>query len=140
MLFLYHRLNPAQVQAVQSALTQSVTMIQGPPGTGKTHVAASIVRHAVDANVKVLVAAETNVAVDNLARKVWNGGQFTNFVRLAGSGGDKVSPDLVQFTLEDGKLATLAETTGRKVAYRDQATGKMRYKAFNILEANANGQ
>ena len=101
-------------------------MIQGPPGTGKTHVAAGIVHHAVDAGVRVLVTAETNVAVDNLARKIWKGGQFTSFLRLA-SGVDKVGPDLIQFTLEEGKLATLAETTGKKVSYKDQSTGKMRY-------------
>ena len=65
-----------------SLLQQSASLIlylelylplnQGPPGTGKTRVAASIVMHAVRNNVKVLVMAETNIAVDNLAMKIWN--------------------------------------------------------------------
>ena len=63
-------LNPGQAEAVQKSARQRVTVIQGPPGTGKTHVAVSIILTAVAAGEKVLVVAETNIAVDNITRRL----------------------------------------------------------------------
>lgn len=67
------RLNPSQLQAVQSALSRSVTLWQGPPGTGKTSTLTAMVAAAVrmleDDPVprgRVLAVAASNVAVDNL--------------------------------------------------------------------------
>lgn len=68
-------LNASQRCAISAALGQRLTLIHGPPGTGKTHVACEIVRRVCDkfqagSNKCVLVAAETNMAVDNLTRKL----------------------------------------------------------------------
>jgi regulator of nonsense transcripts 1 len=80
-------LNEPQATAVQTAISQPVTLIQGPPGTGKTVTSAAIVWHllkmrqteriaaAVNGGAgrgrwprtKILVAAPSNIAVDNLA-------------------------------------------------------------------------
>ena len=67
--------NESQRSAINASLTQDITLIHGPPGTGKTHVASEIVLRAVQLEYsttkgKVLVAAETNMAVDNLTRKL----------------------------------------------------------------------
>jgi DNA replication ATP-dependent helicase Dna2 len=74
--------NPEQRHAVWRALAaQDYLLIQGPPGTGKTRVVAEIVRRLVQRGERVLVAAFTNQAVDNvLARLIADG--FEDFVRL----------------------------------------------------------
>lgn len=69
-------LNHSQVEAVRTALTQPLCLIQGPPGTGKTVTSATIVYHLVKINrknwtgPKVLVAAPSNVAVDQLSEQI----------------------------------------------------------------------
>ena len=73
------RFNPSQENAISAALTQRLTLIHGPPGTGKTFVTCEIVHQLVhkmraeadgDNKCKILVAAETNNAVDNLTQKL----------------------------------------------------------------------
>ena len=66
--------NESQQKAIDAAVTQQITLIHGPPGTGKTHTATEIVHRVCQkyssGKCKVLVAAETNMAVDNLTRKL----------------------------------------------------------------------
>lgn len=64
------RLNDGQREAVQKALAApDLCLIQGPPGTGKTTVIADICLRAALMGQRVLVASQTNLAVDNaLAR------------------------------------------------------------------------
>ena len=66
--------NESQQRAIDAAISQKITLIHGPPGTGKTHTATEIVRRVyqkyLSSKSKVLVAAETNMAVDNLTRKL----------------------------------------------------------------------
>lgn len=47
-----------------------VSLIQGPPGTGKTHVAVAIIVTLACLGLKVLLAAGSNKAVDNLSTSV----------------------------------------------------------------------
>lgn len=64
-------LNHSQIHAVKSVLQQPLSLIQGPPGTGKTVTSAAIVYHlAHSGQGQVLVAAPSNVAVDQLAEKL----------------------------------------------------------------------
>jgi DNA replication ATP-dependent helicase Dna2 len=75
-------LNPEQREAVHRALAaRDFLLIQGPPGTGKTLVAAEIARRAVARGKRVLLAAFTNQAVDNVLLRLAHDG-MRDFVRL----------------------------------------------------------
>ncbi len=74
--------NPGQRQAVARALAaRDFLLVQGPPGTGKTRVVAEIIQRAVARGERVLVAAFTNQAVDNVLRRLLAEG-YHDFVRL----------------------------------------------------------
>lgn len=47
-----------------------VVLVQGPPGTGKTSVLAEVLRTLVSQGARLMVAAPSNAAVDNLIRRV----------------------------------------------------------------------
>ena len=63
---LVDKLNKEQEKAVRSALAApEVYFIQGPPGTGKTTVIAELINQITADGQRVLVASQTNLAVDN---------------------------------------------------------------------------
>jgi len=96
------KLNSSQIKAVQKALRSTFTLIQGPPGTGKTQTSATIVFNAVrkmNLESKVLVAAPSNIAVDNLAERLVNAG--LKVVRVAAKTSNKVSPSIMPYVLEN---------------------------------------
>ena len=60
-------LDESQVEAIETAVGQRLTMIQGPPGTGKTHTAVHLLSALIEmGRGPILACAESNVAVDNL--------------------------------------------------------------------------
>lgn len=63
-------LNRSQTQAVAMMLCERVSLIQGPPGTGKTRTivtAIKLLKQDFQVPHPIMLAAHTNVAVDNLA-------------------------------------------------------------------------
>lgn len=64
-------LNGSQCAAIRTALRCRLSLVQGPPGTGKTVTAAYFIGCAVRLRLgPVLAVAGSNVAADNLLRKV----------------------------------------------------------------------
>jgi len=93
------KFNPSQQRAINAALRQRVTLIHGPPGTGKTVLACKIVHlfcNQLCNKEYILVTAETNMAVDNLTRKLLE--LNVKVVRIGRS--DAISPDIQQAVLE----------------------------------------
>ncbi|WFD07101.1 hypothetical protein MVES1_002458 [Malassezia vespertilionis] len=63
-------LNESQTMAVAMMLRERLSLVQGPPGTGKTRTlvsAVSLLKQHFQVPQPILLAAHTNVAVDNLA-------------------------------------------------------------------------
>lgn len=63
--------NIRQKEAYIEALNaDDIYLIQGPPGTGKTTIITEIVKYVIEKGARVLVASETNIAVDNVLEKI----------------------------------------------------------------------
>ncbi|GAC1304798.1 MAG: DEAD/DEAH box helicase [Ktedonobacteraceae bacterium] len=74
--------NDEQNLAVERALQmQDYLLVQGPPGTGKTSVIAEIVKCLCRQGQRVLLAAFTNQAVDNMLKRLDSEG-FHDYIRL----------------------------------------------------------
>jgi hypothetical protein len=68
---LLKSLNQSQIKAVEGALNcQDLFLIKGPPGTGKTTVIAEICYQLAKQGKRVLIASQTNLAVDNAISKI----------------------------------------------------------------------
>ncbi len=94
---LPHALNEEQAAALDLAdRAEDVALVHGPPGTGKTTVLVEVVRRAVARGEKVLAAAPSNLAVDNLVERLVAAG--LGCVRLGHPA--RVLPAVLEHTLE----------------------------------------
>ncbi|XP_071941136.1 uncharacterized protein [Antedon mediterranea] len=95
-------LNESQMEAVDAAMNDGITIIQGPPGTGKTFTATEIIKRWVDTwdSKPILACAETNEGVNNLIMKVLTLGFISpdDMVRIGNV--SKVTDDMKRITLE----------------------------------------
>lgn len=64
-------LNESQNRALEAAMRNSLAFLWGPPGTGKTHTIVAILTQLLNTlpQARVLVAAPTHNAVDNILQK-----------------------------------------------------------------------
>ncbi|KAL7722559.1 Nonsense-mediated mRNA decay protein [Entamoeba marina] len=95
------RLNQVQAEVVESAFSKPLSLIQGPPGTGKTVTSATLIYNVVRSNPgkKVLVAAPSNIAVDQLGQRILATG--VKIVRVYSRGRDNVDSPLFEHSLTD---------------------------------------
>lgn len=119
-------LDERQRAAVEAGLRSGdITVIQGPPGTGKTRTLVEIVRQRVASGERVLCAAPSNTAVDNLGVRLAEAG--LKAVRLGHPA--RVSPALASLTLDaqvdaDGATRLARDWRDRARALRKSAAGK----------------
>eukprot|EP01035_Chromulina_nebulosa_P018721 gene18721-24484_t len=65
------RLNLSQINAIENCLgDQPMGLIHGPPGTGKTSTITELILQCVQQNMKILVCAPSNIAVDNILERL----------------------------------------------------------------------
>ena len=123
--------NNSQVESINPALNNTLTIIQGAPGSGKTKVACAVLKE-ISKHVKdVLAVAETNVAVDNLCKSLID--MDVQVVRLGNM--KDVARELYAYTLE-GKLKYLEET--RAEVSTHNVRGQICYKRNLIKEVLKN--
>mmetsp|Transcript_604 Transcript_604/g.1249 ORF Transcript_604/g.1249 Transcript_604/m.1249 type:complete len:784 (-) Transcript_604:45-2396(-) len=83
--------------------SHSFALLHGPPGTGKTHTIVSLILHLLEgkqsADLKILVAATTNIAVDNILRGLLGHG-FKSFVRIGSA--RRIHKSLLPYTVLGG--------------------------------------
>ena len=95
------KLNKSQQQAVMAILEGNpFTIVHGPPGTGKTTTIAEGIFQLVKRGEKVLVAAPSNTAVDNISKALLKKG--IKLLRVGNT--SKTDPEVFHHTAE-GKLS-----------------------------------
>lgn len=119
-------LDERQRAAVDAALRSGdIALIHGPPGTGKTRTLVEVVCQRVKRGERVLCAAPSNTAVDNLGLRLAEAG--VRAVRLGHPA--RVSPALLGLTLDaqvdaDGATKLAREWRDRARALRKSAAGR----------------
>jgi len=119
-------LDERQRDAVDAALRSGdIALILGPPGTGKTRTLVEVVRQRVARGERVLCAAPSNTAVDNLGIRLGQAG--VRAVRLGHPA--RVAPALMALTLDaqveaDGATKLAREWRDRARSLRKSAAGR----------------
>ncbi len=133
-------LDDRQRAAVDEALRSGdIAIIHGPPGTGKTRTLVEVVRQRVARGERVLCAAPSNTAVDNLGIRLGQAG--LRAVRLGHPA--RVAPALLALTLDaqvdaDGATKLAREWRDRARALRKSAAGRRGAEARELwTEARA---
>ncbi|CAL4858894.1 AAA domain-containing protein [Microbacterium sp. MM2322] len=96
-------MDPDKKTAIELAVGNSEMMIvEGPPGTGKTRFIAELVYQILrsDPRKKILIASQTNAAVDNALERISEVG-LTSIVRLAGASSAAISPAVHPLIMEN---------------------------------------
>jgi superfamily I DNA and/or RNA helicase len=144
--FRDEQLNAGQRHAVACSLrARDACLIHGPPGTGKTRTLVEVVRQALLRRRRILVTAASNIAVDNVARRLAACG--VKVLRLGAV--DTVAPDLAQCTLQH-KMAALpqmaesqahfdaakriADGKGRRLAHPGKRISELRRQAHSLRD------
>jgi ATP-dependent RNA/DNA helicase IGHMBP2 len=129
-------LDDKQRAAVDAALRSGdIALIHGPPGTGKTRTLVEVVCQRVQRGERVLCAAPSNTAVDNLGIRLASAG--VRCVRLGHPA--RVSPALLGLTLDaqvdaDGATKLAREWRDRARALRKSAAGRWGAEAKELWQ------
>jgi hypothetical protein len=119
-------LNADQRRAVQKALAApDVCLIQGPPGTGKTTVIAAICRETVHGGGRVLIASQTNLAVDNALSRLPNRPELRP-LRLGNSERvGKEFPEFVSGQVVDRWLRGVRQACQERLSQRNEGEAQL---------------
>lgn len=64
--------NASQKKAVETSLSNNISIIEGPPGTGKTQTILNIIANLIMQNKTIAVVSNNNSAVKNIEEKLQN--------------------------------------------------------------------
>jgi superfamily I DNA and/or RNA helicase len=129
-------LDDKQRAAIDAALRSGdIALIHGPPGTGKTRTLVEVVCQRVQRGERILCAAPSNTAVDNLGIRLAATG--VKCVRLGHPA--RVNPALMQLTLDaqvdaDGATKLAREWRDRARALRKSAAGRWGQEAKELWQ------
>ena len=111
--------NNSQMEAVEKALSHSMSVIEGPPGTGKTQTILNIIANVLTQGKTVLVVSNNNAAVENIKEKLASDKyKLDFFVAQLGSSNKKTEfvscqtglyPDFTDWEIESDKYNALKE-------------------------------
>ncbi len=119
-------LNADQIEAVNLAAGENeIVLVHGPPGTGKTTTVTEVITEAVRRGERVLATADSNVAVDNMLRKLADV-EGLDLVRIGHPA--RVGEGLERYTLfsrmetnpQSLKIKKLAEGIRERIEARDR--------------------
>lgn len=109
--------------AVESALgNEDLFVVQGPPGTGKTTFITELVAQELKRDPKaiILIASQTNVALDNALSRIAKISPEARLIRLADAKAARVSEDAVPFLLDNQMEKWRKFVTARSQAFLDE--------------------
>ena len=95
--FVSKKLNRNQKEAVTKSIeADDFHLIIGPPGTGKTYVIEELSRQFSKRNQKILITAWTNLAVDNMIKRLLKS-ELKNIVRIGSI--NEISPEVREHSI-----------------------------------------
>lgn len=98
--FKNQHLNNSQQKAVAAIVqNENITIVHGPPGTGKTTTLIEAIVQLIKAGEKILVAAPSNTAVDNIAK-----GLIAQGVQILRIGNTSKVEEVIFLHTPEGKL------------------------------------
>jgi serine/threonine-protein kinase len=133
IVFFQRDLAEDKQQAVQQALAaRDIFLLQGPPGTGKTTTLAEIILQIlkVKPNARILVASQSNVAVNHILWRVaeLQGGTSVEIVRIGRA--EKIGHGAEVWTIEqrlgDWRTEVLARTDDVLATLQERARASRR--------------
>ena len=104
----------AAIKTMSLASGSEILLIQGPPGTGKTTTIVEIVKQLLyrHRHWKILIASQSNQAVDNVLEKIYQTGSEEKILRIGNE--EKMSDIAKQFT-PDKVLDTLIKDNRNRI-------------------------
>lgn len=136
ILFYDNGLNRYQKAAVEKSLCcGSFFLIHGPFGTGKTRTLIELVKQEVDNGHRVLITAESNIAIDNLAVKLI--GSKIDMTRVGTF--DKFNNKIKRFSLQNKRkthndFSKIKLLEGKKKKYESQMQRCDKTNRGNIIK------
>ena len=119
---------------INTLRNKPVYILQGPPGTGKTTVIVEVIEQLLKSNpnTRILVASQTNVAIDNVLEGLEKSPNNISFMRFVSKFSvDKLSDNIRNHTLESKLYNWQEKTINKSINYLEKTIG---VNAIEIIE------